>query len=160
MPAIRDFGFLLKDVSRLTSRNFERHLASEKLGLTLEQCKVLVYLERTQGVNQTQLCSISDIDPMALVRHLDKMEGDGLVERRPDPEDRRARRLFLTASALPLVKQIVEIADRARQDAFVSLDQPEQAQLLGLLERVRGNLLMAVTAAANEQPQRAQAETR
>jgi MarR family transcriptional regulator, transcriptional regulator for hemolysin len=155
MPANREFGFLLKDVSRLTSRNFERHIASASLGLTLEQCKVLVYLERNQGINQTQLACLSDIDPMTLVRHLDRMERDGCVERRPDPQDRRARLLFLTEAALPLVKQILAIADRARRDAFVSLAEAEQRQLLGLLERVRGNLLAATATA----PQPASADS-
>ncbi|MDR3417207.1 MAG: MarR family transcriptional regulator [Nevskia sp.] len=160
MPANRDFGFLLKDVSRLTSRNFERHAARARLGLSLEQCKVLVHLERNQGINQTQLASMTDIDPMTLVRHLDRMERDGWVERRPDPEDRRAHRLFLTESALPLVKRIWAIADRARRDAFVSLDKSEQTQLLTLLERVRGNLLTAMSTAGTDEPLPARADTR
>lgn len=160
MSADRDFGFLLKDVSRLTSRNFERHMARVKLGLTLEQCKVLIYLERSQGINQTQLASLSDIDPMTLVRHLDRMERDGCVERRPDPEDRRARRLYLTASALPLVKQVWAIADRARRDVFAGFEKAEQTQLLTLLGRVRGNLLTAIATGGADEPAQAETEAR
>ena len=151
MATEREFGFLVKDVSRLNSKNFERHASRANLGLSLEQCKALVYLERTQGINQVQLAAMSDIDPMTLVRHLDRMERNGWVERRPDPGDRRAHRLFLTESAMGLVRRIREIADKARRDAFVSLAKPEQEQLFSLLERVRNNLLDAmVNGAASE----------
>src|SRR5450759_1266799 len=97
MDPFRHFGFLLKDVSRLYSRNFERH--ATELNLTLAQCKVLSYLQRNEGISQVRLAYLTDTDPMTLVRILDRMERDGLIERRPDPQPtgltafRRARGL-------------------------------------------------------------------
>jgi DNA-binding MarR family transcriptional regulator len=140
MDRIRNFYFLLKDVARLTARNFERHAAEVKLGLTLAQCRVLVYLQRNEGVSQVRLAYLTDTDPMTLVRILDRMERDGWLERRPDPSDRRARRLFLKPAAHTVLRQIWAIGDRSRGEALAGLDVGEKTQLLDLLERIHGNL--------------------
>ncbi len=80
---IRHFGFLVKDVSRLWVRHFEQRAV--QLGMSLTQCKVLVFLSRNEGATQARLAELSDTDPMTLVRVLDRMERDGWIERRPDP---------------------------------------------------------------------------
>jgi MarR family transcriptional regulator for hemolysin len=140
MDRMRNFYFLLKDVARLTARNFERHAADVQLGLTLAQCRVLVYLERNEGISQVRLAYLTDTDPMTLVRILDRMENDGWLERRLDPADRRARRLYLKPNALPVLKQIWAIGDRSRNEALVGLEAGQRSQLLDLLERVHDNL--------------------
>jgi MarR family len=81
MDRLRYFGFLLKDISRLHSKNFERHSVTLTLTLTLAQCKVLPHLQRNEGVSQVRLAELADTDPMTLVRFLDRMERDGWVER-------------------------------------------------------------------------------
>ncbi len=138
MDRLRNFGFLLKDTSRLSGLNFEREAAG--LNLTLAQCKVLIYLQRNEGISQVRLAELTDTDPMTLVRTLDRMERDGLIERRPDPADRRARRLFVTAAADPVLDEIWRIADRARAAALAGLSTVERDQLIGLLERIHANL--------------------
>jgi MarR family transcriptional regulator, transcriptional regulator for hemolysin len=140
MERMRNFYFLLKDVAQLTSRNFERHAADVQLGLTLAQCRVLVYLERNEGVSQVRLAYLTDTDPMTLVRILDRMERDGWVERRPDPADRRARRLYLKPAAVPVLKQIWAIGDRSRMEALAGLTNEHRGQLLDLLGRIHTNL--------------------
>ena len=65
---MRNFGFLIRDLSRLYARNFERH--SVDLGLTLDQCKALCYLQRNEGISQVRLAYLTDIDPMTLGRLL------------------------------------------------------------------------------------------
>ena len=151
MDPLRNFGFLLKDVSRLSSRNFELH--AFELGLTLPQCKVLVYLARNEGINQIRLADLTDTDPMTMVRIIDRMEQDGWVERRQGEEDRRERRLYLTARAAPVVERIWAIGDRSRAEALAGLSAAERAQLIRLLERIHGNLAAllpgAVDAARN-----------
>jgi MarR family transcriptional regulator for hemolysin len=141
MTRLRHIGFLFKDVSRLSSRNFERHAAEVKLGLTLEQCKVLVCLQQNQGINQKRLADVTDTDQMTLVRILDRMEQDGWIERRPDPQDRRAWRLHLKPAAAPILKRIWTIADRARAELLAGLDAGEMETLISLLERIHANLL-------------------
>ena len=95
MDKLRDFGFLLKDLSRRYVLRFEQH--AREISLTLMQCKVLAHLEKNEGASQARLAELTDIEPMMMVRILDRMEADKLLERRPDPADRRARRLYLTA---------------------------------------------------------------
>lgn len=136
----RNFGFLLKDVSRLSSKNFERHADAVKLGLTLEQCKVLANLQRNQGISQVRLACLTETDPMTLVRVLDRMEQDGWLERRPDPIDRRKWRLYLKPAAQLIMQQVWTIADRARSESLSGLDTVEVDQLTNMLERVHRNL--------------------
>lgn len=142
MDPIRNIGFLLKDVSRLWVRHFEQR--ATQLNMTLTQCKVLVYLSRNEGTTQARLAELSDTDPMTLVRVLDRMQKDEWLERRPDPNDRRAYRLFLKPAADPVLAEIVRIGDKARAEAMAGLSADERAQLLALLERIRGNLLSLV----------------
>ena len=142
MKTLKTFGFLVKDVSRLSAANFERHAV--ELGLTLAQCKVLAYLHHHEGVSQIQLAELTDTDPMTLVRILDKMEADGWIERRAHESDRRARKLFLRKPAQPVVNRIWEIADRARSEALSGLSAKERDKLMSLLERVHGNLVELV----------------
>jgi DNA-binding MarR family transcriptional regulator len=142
--ALRNFGFLLKDVSRLSALNFEREAAGSGLDLTMAQCQVLIYLHRNQGISQVRLAYLTDTDPMTLVRILDRMEHDGWVERRQDPADRRARRLYLRASAEPVVEKIWRIADRARAASLAGLDEEERELLVKLLGRIHDNLTRLV----------------
>lgn len=139
MNRLQTFGFLVKNVSRLYVRNFERHAI--EIGLTLDQCKVLAHLSKNEGVSQIRLAEITDTDPMTLVRIIDRMEADGWIERRPDPEDRRARQLFLGKGAGPLLTKIWRFADRAREEAFGDLSAAQRDQLMTSLEKIHGNLL-------------------
>ena len=143
--AIRGFGFLVRDVSRLNARNFERHATS--LGLTLAQCRALCYVQRFEGASQARLAEWSDTDPMTLGRVLLRMEADGYIERQPDPTDGRAHNLFLTAKAAPVLDRIWRLADRSLGEALSGLDNAERAQLLSLLGRVRDNLDTALAGA-------------
>ena len=83
MDRMRNFGFLLKDVSRRYVLRFEQR--AREISLTLPQCKALVRLEKNEGVSQARLAELADVEPMTMVRILDRMEADGLLERRPDP---------------------------------------------------------------------------
>lgn len=138
MELLRNFGFLLKDVTRMYALNFGRH--ATELNLNLAQCRVLCYIERNQGISQVRLAYLADIDPMTLMRILNRMEEDGLIERRSDPADRRARQLFLRASALPVLKEIWRISDRARAESLSGLSAGDREQLMTLLQRIRVNL--------------------
>lgn len=142
MDPIRNLGFVIKDVSRLWGRRFEQ--SAIKLGLTLSQAKVLVYLSRNEGTTQARLAGISDTDPMTLVRVLDRMEKDDWIERRPDPEDRRAYRLFLRPASRPVLAEIQRIGDTARGETLAGLSSEERATLILLLERIHANLLALV----------------
>ena len=136
--AIRGFGFLVRDVSRLNARNFERHASG--LGLTLAQCRALCYVERFEGASQARLAEWSDTDPMTLGRVLQRMEADGYIERRADPNDGRAHCLYLTPKASPVLERIWRLADLSLGEALSGLQAFERRQLMSLLSRVRDNL--------------------
>src|ERR1700754_5089372 len=107
MDHFKNVGYLMKDVTRRYVARFERHIG--ELSLTLTQCKVLRDLAKNEGASQVRLCDLSEVEPMMMVRILDRMEEDKLLERRPDPADRRARRLYLTSKATPLLDEIERI---------------------------------------------------
>ncbi|MBE7942560.1 MULTISPECIES: MarR family transcriptional regulator [Ramlibacter] len=132
------FGFLLKDVSRLYTRSFGAR--AEPLGLSLDRCRVLGYLRRQQGLNQAQLAELCDTDPMTLGRLLARMEAEGLVEREPNPDDRRAHRLRPGRAAGRLLARMDPLADQTEAGALAGLDAAERRQLAALLERVKANL--------------------
>jgi len=136
---LRNFGFLVRDVYRLYAKHFERR--AREIELTLPQCKVLGHLSRNEGISQARLAELTDTDPMTLVRTLDRMQQDEWIERRPDPEDRRAHRLYLREAARPIMQRMWKIADQARQEALAALSLGEREQLVDLLERVHGTLL-------------------
>jgi DNA-binding MarR family transcriptional regulator len=138
MDKLQNFGFLLKDVSRRYVERFEDHARS--LSLTLMQCKALVRLEREEGVSQARLAELVGVDAMAMVRLVDRMEEDRLIERRADPDDRRARRLFLTAKSRPMLDEIWRLAALVRAEMFAGVSKADRDCFIRVLEAAHGNL--------------------
>ncbi len=136
----RMLGFVLHDVARLLRRRFEQYARADELGLTRTQCAVLAHLARQQGINQATLAQILDIEPITLVRLLDRLQEAGLIERKPDPKDRRAYVLGLTAKARPVLARIYELANQIYDEAQSGFSSTEATQLLEQLHRVKANL--------------------
>jgi DNA-binding MarR family transcriptional regulator len=138
MDHVRHLGFMLKDVTRLWVRYFES--LADQIGVTITQAKVLVFLGRYEGTTQVRLADACDTDPMTLVRVLDRMEREGLLERRADPNDRRVYRVYLRPAAEPIISEINRIGDKARGEALAGLSNEERLQLLTMLEVIQKNL--------------------
>jgi DNA-binding MarR family transcriptional regulator len=137
---------------------FEQRAAA--LGLTLPQCKALVYLANQEGISQAQLAELTDLEPMTLVRTLDCLESHGLLERRSDPADRRARRLYLKPKGKPLVDDIWHLADLTRREAFGGIPKKHADLMIELLEKIQSNFvslqpLQSMPAVADLQSRRA-----
>lgn len=139
MDRLRNFGFILKNIERLYTKRFE--ILAQALSLTLPQCKALFLLSRNEGISQKRLAELAEIEPMTLVRILDRMESDGWMERRPDPNDRRARTLYVTSGATPVLEQIDKLSAQMRAEALAGLNAEQRNQLMTLLEHVYQNLL-------------------
>ena len=137
-PLDRSFGFLLHDVARLVRKRYEQQ--ARPLGLTRAQWQVLAYLQRHEGINQSGLAELLELEPITIARLLDRMEEAGLVERRADPADRRARRLFLTERARPMLERGRAVGDEVRAEACAGFDAVERERLVDMLLRVRANL--------------------
>lgn len=138
MDLNRQLGFLLKDTSRRYTRRFEER--AQALSLTLPQCRALLHLENNEGVSQKRLSELTELDPMTLVRILDRMEADGWVQRRFDPTDRRAHTLWLTSKSKPVLEHIAHLIAEVRAETLHGLSNDERSKLIELLGRVHANL--------------------
>ena len=134
-----NIAFLSADVSRLIRKRFD--LAARGYGVTGPQWRVLAALQRTPGMNQCALAAWLEVEAITAGRMIDRLEKAGLVERRPDPADRRAWRLFLTDAADPQMAHLRDCADDVFAEALHGLSDAEHETLLALLGRVRANLL-------------------
>jgi len=131
-------GFLLNDAARLMRKDFERRTRS--LGLTRAQWQTLFHLARNEGCNQTTLADLLEVEPITLARTIDRLELSGLVERRADPNDRRARLLFLGERAHPLLEELRALGAETREIALAGISDDERTLLMTLLTKMRANL--------------------
>jgi MarR family transcriptional regulator, transcriptional regulator for hemolysin len=137
----RRFGFLVHDVSRLMRKRFDGR--AEQVGLTRAQWSVVAHLFRQEGVNQATLADWLDIKQITLARLLDRLEAAGWVQRRPHPEDRRAKCLYLTEKALARLDHMRLLADEVQDEALAGFGPEQRERLTELLLRVKDNLLQA-----------------
>jgi DNA-binding MarR family transcriptional regulator len=136
--ADRNVGFLLHDTARLMRVNYDRRMG--ELGLTRSQWWVLTHLYFNEGISQTELSAILDVERATLGRLLDRLEDKGWVERRPDTADRRLKRVFLTGEVEELLRTMRALASELRADALRGLGEAEQKQLVESLLRIKENL--------------------
>jgi len=134
----REFAFIVNDVARLL-RTYADYKAAQ-LGITRAQWAVLVRLDRAQGLNQSELAEVLDLQPITLTRLLDKLCDSGLIERRPDPTDRRAKRLYLTAAARPLLEQVGALGEETMAAVMEGVSQENIEQIVSQLDVVKENL--------------------
>jgi MarR family transcriptional regulator, transcriptional regulator for hemolysin len=134
----RSFGFLVHDVARLFVRRF--NLNGRRLGLTQAQCRILGYLVRNEGINQVGLADLLEVRSMTLVGQIDGLQNAGWVERRPDPVDRRARLLYLTEQARPILGRIWDVAAETQDQVLTPLSADEADQLIDFLQRVHDSI--------------------
>jgi MarR family transcriptional regulator, transcriptional regulator for hemolysin len=119
----RQFIAQLVESSRLL-RNYINHRAKSR-GTTRAQWIVLFRLRQQEGLSQVDLAEVLELQPISLVRLLDRLVEHGLLERRPDPKDRRANRLFLTGTGRRLVDDLDSLRDAIASD--VLRDVPSEA---------------------------------
>jgi len=133
-----NIGFLMSDVSRLMRRRFDER--ARKSGATGPQWRTLKILERHEGLNQGQLAELLEVEPITCCRMIDRLEEAGLVERRRDPADRRAWRIYLTEKARPVLAELHEIASAMIETALRGLGAAERDALIASLNVIRSNM--------------------
>jgi len=134
----REFAFMLNDVARLL-RTYADYKAAQ-FGITRAQWAVLVRLDRSEGLKQSELAEMLDLQPITLTRLLDKLSDSGLIERRADPTDRRAKRLFLTAAARPLLERLGILAEEMMAATLADVEHKDIEQMVAQLGGVKDNL--------------------
>jgi MarR family transcriptional regulator for hemolysin len=141
-PVERDFAFLINDVARML-RTFADYKARQ-VGLTRAQWAVLFRLERAEGLKQSELAEMLDIQPITLTRLIDRLCDNGLIERRSDPADRRAKRLFLTPAARPVIEQLNDLTNDLMTTTLAGLDRSTVEAIVKELAVVKENLRAAI----------------
>lgn len=134
----RSLGFLINDLSRLLRKRFDRR--AQQVGLTRAQWAVIAHLVRNEGVNQSTLAELLDVQKITLARLVDRLEQDGWVERRPDPSDRRANRLYLTEKVGTIWGRMRSIAGEIFEEALDGLSPAERDDFIDRLILVKRNL--------------------
>jgi MarR family transcriptional regulator for hemolysin len=138
----REFAFTVNDVGRML-RTYADHKARQ-FGITRAQWVVLARLDRFEGLKQSELAEMLDLQPISLTRLLDRLCDSGLIERRADPNDRRAKRLFLTPAARPLLERLADLGEEMMKSALAGVDRDSVERMVGQLAIVKENLRQAI----------------
>src|SRR5580704_4739406 len=138
----REFAFTINDVARLLRTYADQKAA--QFGITRAQWAVMARLDRSEGLKQSELAEMLDLQPITLTRLLDRLSDHGLIERRSDPHDRRANRLFLTPTARPLLERLGELAEELMATALAGIDRPTVKLMLANLSLAKKNLRQAI----------------
>lgn len=136
---VQTIGVLLHDVARLMRKRFEQR--ARPLGLTRSQWQTLVLLSKNEGIHQKALAEIQEVEPITLMRLIDKLAERGLVERRKHETDRRIWMLYLTEPARGLLGGIRELGEETRSEALEGISDADRARLFELLETMKSNLV-------------------
>lgn len=131
-------GVLITDSARLLRRRFDER--ARCVGVSRAQWQVLFALSRNEGINQVGLAEALDVETITVGRMVDRLADADLVERRADPTDRRAWRLFLTPRAHPILVELRHIAEAVMSETLDGIGIEGEAALSDLLTRVRANL--------------------
>ena len=121
------------------------------LGISRAQWTVLVRLERTEGLKQSELADLLDLQPISLTRLLDKLDENGLIERRADPNDRRVNRLYLKPAARPLLGKLATLGESLMGTVLEGIDAAAMDRMLRELKLIKDNLRAAIQRNATQQ---------
>jgi DNA-binding MarR family transcriptional regulator len=134
-------AFAISDIARLYRKRFDERTRS--FGITGPQMRAVVAIMRFPGINQGALADRLDVEPITTCRMVDRLEQAGLVERRRDPQDRRAWQLFLTTRAEPIADELQAIGQGLLNDSLLGVAPDAHAVVLTVLAQIRDNLMGA-----------------
>ncbi|HXD45572.1 MAG TPA: MarR family transcriptional regulator [Pseudolabrys sp.] len=145
MPKIsisREIAITIIDVARMLKTYADQR--ARQFGISRAQWTVLMRLDRFEGLKQSELAEVLDLAPISLTRLLDRLAENGLIERRADPNDRRANRLYLTPAARPLLKQLSALGEDMMETVLDTIDETARDRLLKDLDAIKNNLRTAI----------------
>jgi len=130
----KSLGFLLAKTHQYFSSFFKEKL--NKYSLTPPQFAMLAFLWKRDGLSQIQLGNCMNTDRTTISGIVDRLEKDGLVTRRRDPEDRRTYLINLTPRAFALQDEMEEMATQAKYEVTAMLSDGEKEQLERILRKI------------------------
>jgi MarR family transcriptional regulator, lower aerobic nicotinate degradation pathway regulator len=131
----KSVGFLLAKAYQRACALFKEEF--DRYEVTPQQFGLLAFLWREDGISQTELSARSQIDRTTMGGIIDRLEKEGLIERRNHPDDRRAYQIFLTSKGKSVEKELCALADRVQDKVSAPLTADEPATFLRLLEKLR-----------------------
>lgn len=134
-PLRREFMFQLVETSRLLRTYVDQR--ARQHGTTRAQWGVMSRLRRQEGLNQAALAEQMDLQPISLARLLDRLQGQNLIERREDPADRRAYRLYLTPEGRALVDDLDQVRTEIAQEVLGAVEEQSIVSALETLATIR-----------------------
>lgn len=130
-------GYRLYRTQRAVHRDLEEALAP--FGISPAQWNALNQLERRGPLSQRQLAAAIQREPATITRSIDKLEKAGLVERHPDPNDRRANVISLTPAGTDLLSDVQQPVIESNERLLDGLNDEEIRMAIDLLDRVYAN---------------------
>jgi MarR family transcriptional regulator for hemolysin len=149
-----NFLFTLGELQRLVRAYADRQAA--RYGMTRAQWAVLAKVERYEGLKQSELAEMMDMQPITLTRLIDKLCDNGWIERRGDDNDRRVNRLYLRKAARPLLGKLAGLRSELTATALQGINPADAHRLLTQLEAIKENVRNAIQDAAGDQVKKEQ----
>jgi DNA-binding MarR family transcriptional regulator len=134
----RDILFLLHDVARLLHVDADKRARAH--GMTRAQWGILLWLERQPGTSQKELAELLEVEPITVARLIDRLQARGMVERRPDPRDRRIWRLHLLPPAHDVLHEIAEQRAEMTRTVSQGIDQDTLDLMIETLLRMKATM--------------------
>ncbi|MCA6108820.1 MarR family winged helix-turn-helix transcriptional regulator [Bradyrhizobium cenepequi] len=149
-----NFMFTLGELFRLIRVYADKEAA--RYGITRAQWAVLAKVERSEGMKQTELAELLEMQPITLTRLIDKLCDNGWIERRGDENDRRVNRLYLRKAARPLLAKLAGLRSELTATALDGINPADAHRLLAQLESIKENVRNAIQTPAGEPPRKEQ----
>ncbi|MEZ5557070.1 MAG: MarR family transcriptional regulator [Pseudomonadales bacterium] len=137
----RDPVVLLNDVARIMRTRFDQRARAR--GMTRAQWHILARVDRQPGLSQRELAAICEVEPITVARLVDRLEQHGLLERRPDPADRRIRRLHNLPGAREVLDEINAYREEFVRDIDDQIGRDAREAMVDSLLVVRAHLSSA-----------------
>jgi MarR family transcriptional regulator for hemolysin len=149
-----NFLFTLAEVQRMMRAYADKQAARH--GITRAQWAVLAKIERAEGLKQSELAEMMEMQPITLTRLIDKLCDHGWIERRGDENDRRVNRLYLRKAARPLLGKLSGLRSELTAMALEGIAPADAHRLLAQLDLIKENVRNAIQNPANEPPRKEQ----
>lgn len=128
----------LTKVSRKIRTAFNQQVTAH--GLTYPRARALFRLARRENMTQSELACELELEQATMVRLLDRLEENSLIERRPDPGDRRVKLIVLTEHGREQAQFVRALADQIRHRFFEGVEEADLQQGIQLLKTISANV--------------------
>lgn len=125
-------------LARLMRTRFDRR--ARMIGLTRAQWRTIACVRHEPGATQHRIATMLDVGDVTAGRSIDRLAESGWMERRPDPDDRRAYQIFLTEAASPVLERLSAISADEERIALQDFSDDERHQFIRMLGRISDNL--------------------